>query len=244
MQPFDRSTFDKRYEDVFEPAISAAGLVPYRVDKDPSVSIPIDDIESGIRNSEICFAEISTDNPNVWFELGYAIAVPKEVVLVCSEERKSKFPFDVQHRNIIKYKTDAPQDFEKLKGQITKRIDAILKKQKEIGKVTASSPIKDTEGLSQYEIAALVTVTQNEFVSEGLVPAGRIMADMDKAGYTDIATTLALKGLITKGMVESNLLDDFSGDQFYAFVATEIGEKWLMHNQNKLVLQKPEELPF
>jgi nucleoside 2-deoxyribosyltransferase len=122
MQPFDGDTFDKRYEDVFKPAIIDAGIDCYRVDQDPSVSIPIDDIESGIRNSEICFAELTTDNPNVWFELGFAIAVQKEVVLVCSEDRESKFPFDVQHRNIIQYKTDAPQDFEELRGKITKRI--------------------------------------------------------------------------------------------------------------------------
>jgi len=77
MQPFDEAVFDKRYADVFEPAIQEAGLEPYRVDRDPGVSIPIQDIEDGIRTAELCFAEITTDNPNVWFELGYAIAVGK-----------------------------------------------------------------------------------------------------------------------------------------------------------------------
>ena len=66
MQPFDSGAFDKRYDDIFEPAIKNADLEPYRVDRDPSVSIPIDDIETGIRRSELCLAEITTDNPNVW----------------------------------------------------------------------------------------------------------------------------------------------------------------------------------
>ena len=66
MQPFDGGTFDKRYESVFAPAIKAAKIEPYRVDRDPSVSIPIQEIESGIRNSDICLADITTDNPNVW----------------------------------------------------------------------------------------------------------------------------------------------------------------------------------
>jgi len=52
---------------------------------------------------------------NVWFELGYAIASLKEVVLVCSSERKTIFPFDVQHRNITRYETESSRDFEKLK---------------------------------------------------------------------------------------------------------------------------------
>ena len=68
IQPFDRGgQFDKRFEDVIAPAIIATGLEPYRVDRDPSVSIPIEDIESGIRTADICIAEITTDNPNVWF---------------------------------------------------------------------------------------------------------------------------------------------------------------------------------
>ena len=69
IQPFDGGQrYDKRYEDVFEPAIRDAGLEPYRVDRDPSVSVPIENIERDIKTSAVCLAEISTDNPNVWFE--------------------------------------------------------------------------------------------------------------------------------------------------------------------------------
>ncbi len=244
IQPFDGDTFDKRYEDVFGPAITEAGLEPYRVDQDPSASIPINEIEIGIRKSEICFAEITTDNPNVWFELGFAIAVPREVVLVCSEERKSRFPFDVQHRNIIKYKTASPQDFTALQGKITKRIHAILKKQEEIGKVTATSPIKDTEGLKQHEIAVLVTVMQNEFVSDGgMVPAARIVNDMDKAGYTEIASSLSLKSLLSKEMLTSDVWQE-EYERYTVFATTEKGTSWLMQNQDKLVLKKADDIPF
>jgi hypothetical protein len=83
IQPFDQGPFDKRYEDVFEPAIKDAGLEAYRVDRDPGVSIPIDQIESGIRGAQVCLADVTLDNPNVWFELGFAIAAKREVVIVC-----------------------------------------------------------------------------------------------------------------------------------------------------------------
>jgi hypothetical protein len=49
IQPFDGGNFYERYEDVFAPAIKDAELEPYRVDKNPSVSIPIDSIEKQIR---------------------------------------------------------------------------------------------------------------------------------------------------------------------------------------------------
>ena len=58
MQPFDGGKFDKRYEDVFAPAIRAVELEPYRVDLDPGVSIPIDAIQAGIESSELCLADI------------------------------------------------------------------------------------------------------------------------------------------------------------------------------------------
>jgi hypothetical protein len=178
MQPFDGDVYDKRYETVFAPGIREAGLEPYRVDRDAGVSIPIDDIESGIRNAVICFAEITTNNPNVWFELGYAIAVAKEVVLVSSEERESHFPFDVQHRSIIKYRTGAPQDFDELRKKITDRITGLLKKQEEILRVASVSPLKETEGLSQHEIVGLVTVMENQFITNSSVPAWTVRNNM------------------------------------------------------------------
>lgn len=69
IQPFDNATFDKRYVDIFDPSIRKAEFEPYRVDKDLSVRIAIDEIEQGISESSICFAEISTNNPNVWYDL-------------------------------------------------------------------------------------------------------------------------------------------------------------------------------
>jgi predicted transcriptional regulator len=249
IQPFDAGPFDKRYDDVFAPAIKDAGFDPYRVDRDPSVSIPIDDIESGIENSLLCLAEITTDNPNVWFELGFAIAVPKEVVLICSDERTTKFPFDVQHRNIIRYKTEAPQDFAELRQKITARIKAIQKKQEEIGIATTISPVKDTEGLSQHEIVGLVAIMQNSFISEGSVSGWNIKEDMNKAGFTDIAVSLALRLLREKGMVYRETAKDENNVPYFVYSVTRHGEEWLMHNQDKLVLQKepeasPDDVPF
>lgn len=127
IQPFDRGKFDKRYEDVFAPAIRAAELEPYRVDRDPRVSIPIEEIESGIASSQACLADIFTDNPNVWFELGFAIASQREVVLVCSDERASHFPFDIQHRTVITYSTESSSDFDTLRKRITARPQPFLR---------------------------------------------------------------------------------------------------------------------
>ncbi len=238
MQPFDGGTFDKRYEDVYAPAIQDADLEPYRVDRDPSVSIPIDDIESGIRNSEICLADITKDNPNVWFELGFAIAVPREVVLVCSDERNTRFPFDVQHRNILRYKTESKSDFDKLRSEIAERIRGLLEKERTIGRISNLPPIADAEGLSPYELVALVVVMQNRLAPEEGVSAYTIKEDMNRAGFTDIGVSLALQGILDKGMVTTTIETDWNMNDYFAYLITEEGVRWLMRNQDKLVLKQ------
>ena len=239
MQPFD-----KRFDDVFSPAINQAGLEPYRVDRDPSVSIPIDDIENGIRKSRICLADITTDNPNVWFELGFAIAVSKEVVLVCSDERTKKFPFDVQHRNIINYQTESPQDFIALKENILKRIQALLKKENEIGRFSSISVLKDTEGLSQHDIVCLVSVMQNCLVPDEGVSPQTVKDDMTKAGFTEIAASLGIRSLLSKGMIESFDEHDYEGNSWIVIRPTDSGIQWLMQNQEKILLKKEPDIPF
>ena len=238
MQPFDGGKFDKRFVDTFAPAIREAGLEPYRVDKDPNVSIPIHEIEEGIKRARVCLAEITTDNPNVWFELGYAIALGKDVVLVCSGERTGHFPFDIQHRTIIRYKTDSPQDFAKLGAAINERISAILKKQETVGRAVSASPVKETEGLDQQEIVALTLVAESALVTEGAVSAWSIARDMENAGFTRIAIGLALTTLKTKGILDSRVEMNEEGDSYTAYLPTQVGVEWLLKNKELLVMRR------
>jgi predicted transcriptional regulator len=131
IQPFDSGPFDKRFDDIIEPAIKDANLLAYRVDRDPGVVVPIDEIECGIRESIAVVADISLDNPNIWYEVGYARAADKPMVLICSSKRVI-FPFDIQHRNIVKYSTESISDFQEMRAEITKRLIAVVKKSQEI----------------------------------------------------------------------------------------------------------------
>ncbi|PYX61629.1 MAG: hypothetical protein DMG74_22325 [Acidobacteria bacterium] len=158
IQPFDNGgPYDKRYRDILVPAIKEAGLEPYRVDEDPGTTIVIDDIEKGIQDAEVCLADITTNNPNIWYEVGFAFANGKAVVMVCLDPRPDPFPFDIRHRHIIRYKLHAPSDFETLRGEIVKRLKAQKKKAETLQTVAAMSQMRSVEGLSAHEIAALAT---------------------------------------------------------------------------------------
>jgi hypothetical protein len=160
IQPFDQGKYDELYRDIFAPAITDAGLKPYRVDNDPSATVLIDKIESEIRNSTVCFAEITQDNPNVWYELGFALSANKPVVMVCSEER-TKFPFDVSHRRIIKYSPRSPSQFQKLKEDITATLRSIERSEQAIQRIEEAGVLADKEGLSAHERVVVATIATN-----------------------------------------------------------------------------------
>lgn len=235
IQPFDKDKFDKRYIDIFEPAISKSELEPYRIDRDLSVRIPIDDIEKGIIESVICFAEITTDNPNVWYELGFAFACKKDVVMVCSDERpQGKFPFDIQHRQILTYKTSSTSDFETLKDAITKKIKAFQKNSKTV-KTLNTTPVIETEGLKSHEIALLILITENQIISEDSISLSFLKSEMNKSGYTDIATGVGIRTLSKNGMIEIFKENDYNdGHAYNACRLTEKGETWILSNQQQL----------
>ena len=52
IQPISDLKFTKRFDDIYKPAIESVGLLAYRVDLDPMVKIPIEDIESKIKNAK------------------------------------------------------------------------------------------------------------------------------------------------------------------------------------------------
>lgn len=104
IQPFSEP-YKNRYKSIYEPAIRDAGLIPYRTGGHSVDDIP-KDIRYRIRNEHMCFADITEDKPNVWYEVGFAHACYKQVVMVCDEEKRPDecLPFDISARNVLFYK--------------------------------------------------------------------------------------------------------------------------------------------
>lgn len=235
IQPFDGGRFDKRYKDVFAPAIMAAGLEPYRVDADPSVSIPIDDIESGIKRAEMCFVDITLDNPNVWFELGYALAAEKEICLVCSEERTTKFPFDVQHRTIIKYGVESPSDYDLLEQKITQRLKAIQTKTTNLLTLRLESPIREDNELTQHEMMVLATIMENRNGPSDRVSHSIVKEDLNRLGYNNLALNIGVERLLYKNLISHDQVS-YDDDSYAVYSLTTDGVRWVTENYERLNL--------
>ncbi|TKJ34655.1 MAG: hypothetical protein CEE38_17445 [Planctomycetes bacterium B3_Pla] len=236
IQPF-RNPFNKRYDDVFKDAITNAGLRPYRVDKDPAVSVPIRDIEVGIKNAAICFADITTDDPNVWFELGYALAISKDVCLVCSSERKEKYPFDVQHRFIIPYSVESSSDFEELSRRITEKLIALLKAEKNLFELPPlETGVKASGEMQPHEQAVIISIMKDFYDSDS--KSGYLLKqDLAKAGFNELAASLAIASLLKKEMLLVADETDYQGNEYRAFKLTEKAIRWINENQSRFELK-------
>lgn len=106
MQPFAAPLGDY-YEKIYRPAIEKAGLRPVRADAEIFATGKImDQVWSGINAAKVLVAELTTRNPNVFYELGLAHAMKKPVVLVSAKEED--VPFDLQHIRVIYYDMSDP----------------------------------------------------------------------------------------------------------------------------------------
>ena len=127
--------------------------------------MPIDTIEEKIQAATICVADITLNNPNVWYEVGYAYASKKTVILVCSDERIEDYPFDVRNRNILSYKTESESDYQEFRQKLTTRINK-LKTITDILPVTSVNQTVDNfEGLTYQDCRVSYQDRMDEYVS-------------------------------------------------------------------------------
>jgi len=124
MQPFG-GPLGSYYELIFKPAIEQAGMTAVRADDDIFATGKImDQVWRGIRQAKILVAELTSKNPNVFYELGLAHALEKPVLLVSSNQED--VPFDLRHIRAILYDQADPFWGQKLINKIADNIKSAL----------------------------------------------------------------------------------------------------------------------
>lgn len=110
--------FDQYYDKIYIPAIKDASLSPRRVDDLFRSSSIIDDIWKYVQNASVVLADLSTRNPNVFYELGLAHAIQKPVVLV--SQSLDDVPFDLRMLRVVIYDRHDPEWADKLRKNVTR----------------------------------------------------------------------------------------------------------------------------
>jgi len=230
IQPFDKGKYDKRYYEHLKPAIEKAGLEAYRVDEDPSVTVPIETIEKEISRSAICLADITEDNPNVWYELGYAIASECPTVLICHVQRETQFPFDIRHRKIIEYSTESKKDFEKLEHEICQAIKAKSLEKKRISRGSDGIHSGSSFDLGERDIMFLSTLADEVNFPSDTVSVYSLKERYRELGFSGAAFNISFSVLLNKSFIET-LEEQGYGDPYQVVKVSTEGWKWITSNE-------------
>jgi hypothetical protein len=123
---FAAMPFAPQYEDVFFVAMRHAaeqvGAVCDRVDRREFQGSVLNEIQKLIRRSVAVFVDLSESKPNVLYEAGYAHALRKPCIHICSTPLE-KLPFDVSQWKTTQYH---PGQTHKLSLELARRLKEVL----------------------------------------------------------------------------------------------------------------------
>jgi hypothetical protein len=130
IMPFD-DQFTTIYENEIKPLLEQSlRLTIKRGDNFYSQRNIIDEIWSAIYTCQFVVADCTGRNPNVFYELGIAHTLGRDVILIAQNEED--LPFDIKSRRAIIYQ-DNSKGLAKLKQQLKYAINLILQTKAEDG---------------------------------------------------------------------------------------------------------------
>lgn len=120
LMPFDRA-FDDIYALGIKVAAKEIGAYAERVDEQQYAEGILERILNQINKADVIVADMTARNPNVFYEVGYAHAINKLVVLLT--QNADDIPFDLKHRPHIVYGGKISDLRKKLKSRLRWAID-------------------------------------------------------------------------------------------------------------------------
>src|SRR5215472_9114033 len=94
--------FDTVYKELLAPAITAAGLAPHRADADRRGGSIHVDMFQDLLLAEFVVADLTIDNPNVWYEIGVRHAL-RAGGAVLTYALRDRLPFDIAGQRTQRY---------------------------------------------------------------------------------------------------------------------------------------------
>lgn len=117
--------FEYIYTEVIRPVCEELNIECYRADEYNHPGLILKDILDSIRDSDIIIADITPNNANVYFEVGYAYALGKNPVLLMDKEI-GILPFDISGFRTIMY-NNTIKGAQYVKELLTKFLTMLMK---------------------------------------------------------------------------------------------------------------------
>jgi hypothetical protein len=120
VMPF-KDEFGNIYEQGIKVAAERLGKKCVRVDGEIFTGVIMDRIRDNLLKANVIVAELTEQNPNVYYELGLAHAYGKKVIMMT--QNISQVPFDLRHLKMVVYNKD---DLNQLADTLAKEIKHLM----------------------------------------------------------------------------------------------------------------------
>ena len=239
--------FERLYNEVLEPAISEAGLVPLRHRQNSRQPTPVNIFVDEIEQAGALFADISENIPEIWLAIGCAISLGIPLCLI-SSSLQSSMPLGVQYLPLIPYPADAfPSDHLQLQQNILAQLSAILPAPETQTPEPPPHSIPNTpsepvpvlpEELASYEVLALTILDLNAS-RNGLSP--RELALEMRSRNSAHLTSHAMNALRRRGFIERKQVQVNEGSEQHIsenLFLTRLGDEWLVRHDRKTSMHR------
>ncbi len=121
-----RKKSDQVLKFIVGPAVANCGFSsPVRADHLPFPGIITSQVIERIVEDDLVVADLTGENPNVFYELAIRHAIRKPVLHLISKDED--IPFDVSMSRAIRYDIADPDSIEEARGELEKQANAVLK---------------------------------------------------------------------------------------------------------------------
>lgn len=120
-----RKKADKVFNEIIRPATKKCKIKPVRLDLEHGIEKKMtEQIIDHLKIDAIVVADMTSHNPNVFWELGYRQAMNKPVVLLI--EKGQEIPFDLKDYRTIFYQLNSKKSIKKCREKLLKQMESSL----------------------------------------------------------------------------------------------------------------------
>jgi hypothetical protein len=125
IMPFGRQDLEELYAEFLLPALNECELECQRGDDIFGSNVIMEDIRTAISSADLIVADLTGQNPNVFYEVGIAHTLGKPVLLLSMS--MEDIPFDLRHRRVLPYEY-TPMGCKRLVAKLKQHVASMLGK--------------------------------------------------------------------------------------------------------------------
>jgi hypothetical protein len=123
VMPFGVQDLEDLYSEFILPVLADCKLECARGDDIFGSNVVMDDVKAAIAKADLVIADLSGQNPNVFYEVGIAHTLGKPVLLL--SQSIEDVPFDLRHRRVLPYEY-TPIGCKRLVARLREHVLAML----------------------------------------------------------------------------------------------------------------------